>query len=242
MSSGIELLENTDASETEFTLLDNRNIVAPDGTEYVHLSDEDLITVFGSHTFIGKIKDEDETSSPFDGHISWDIGVYSCEGDPDLNIIMRFMPDSEWLAYYRKASLPDIEISPDNCIRFEFIGRKEINSGAWFTPGIKHMSCNDGIKGQDDIQAFLADVRSQESPEKAGLYDLVRKPDGSLENCYEYGIVYGYFKDEPNLALPFHVISYNSKAYSIDFGYYENSKETAHVLPKEWLQLLKTKE
>jgi len=205
-------------------------IIAPDGTEYVHLANEGFVTTFGSHVLFFKIEGED----PYLGHLDsmTETGLYSCEGDPDLSILMRIIPNNEWRAYYRKASLPKLDLSPDNCVRLELVGYREIFSSDWINPSIEHMSCGAGITEKNDIKAFLADVRSQKSPEEAGLYDLVRKPDGFFENCYMYGKVYGYFKDEPNLAVPFTVWSYDDKAYSIDLG------DRAYVLPVKWLPML----
>ncbi|MBQ8395763.1 MAG: hypothetical protein IJX54_02055, partial [Oscillospiraceae bacterium] len=62
------------------------------------------------------------------------------------------------------------------------------------------------------------------------------KPNGLLENCYGYGVVYGFFEEEPNLAVRLYVTSYNDLAYSIDFGFEE------YVLPEEWLERLKSNE
>ena len=206
--------------KAKFTLLDNGNIVAPDGTEYVHLANEGLVTTFGSHTLLGKVK----------GEVPWFIhkssrmitGMYSCEGDPELNVLMRIVPFNEWYVYYRKASLPPIDLSLDNCVRFGIVGRNP--------PGIEHMSCGEGIVG-DDVKAFLADVRSQLTPEEAGLRDLVK----------ELGIGaargYGYLANGPNLAIPFLVMFYDDLAYSISFA-----DERDYVLPEKWLHMLMAEE
>jgi len=211
----------------KFIELGNGNIVALDGTEYVHLANWGFVTAFGSHTLLGKLKGERRYLRHLGGKI--ETGMYSCEGDQDSEILMRILPDSEWYAYYRKAFLPALDLSPDNCVRFEIISEK------WITPGIEHMSCNEGIKG-DDVAAFLADVRSQQSPEEAGLYDLVRKPNGRFENCYRLS-GYGYFENEPNLAMQFSVTSYNDKAYSLGFAY-----EDEYVLPEKWFHMLMAEE
>ena len=223
-----------DKCDAKYTLLDNGNIVAPDGTEYAHLANEGFVTTFGARSFFGKVKGD--MRSPTHIAIGWKTGMYSCEGDPDLTILVRVVPNNEWLAYYRKVSLPALDLSPDNCVRFEFVAWKEIIASKWYSPGVEHMTCSDGIKGKKNIKAFLADVRSQKSPEEAGLYDLVIRPDGRYENCYLYGTVYGYFKGETNLAIPFSVWSFNDKAYSIDLG-----NEGAFVLPDIWLRKLAAK-
>ena len=72
----------------------------------------------------------------------------------------------------------------------------------------------------------------QQDTREAGLYDLIEKPDGTLENCYLYGVIYGFFEEEPNLALRMEVTSYNDMAYSI------NMDDNEYVLPPEWLQKL----
>ena len=92
------------------------------------------------------------------------------------------------------------------------------------------MTCNEGIVGSENIKTFLADIRSQKTAQEADLYNSVKTPVGTLENCYELGIIYGYFQDEPNLAIPFHVTSFNDKTYSIRF---EAGQE--YVLPEKWL-------
>ena len=71
---------------------------------------------------------------------------------------------------------------------------------------------------------------AKKTAKEAGLYDLVKAPDGRLENCYKMGKVYGCFKDEPNLAVSFSVTSFNDKAYSIRL---DNTYE--YVLPEKWL-------
>ena len=85
---------------------------------------------------------------------------------------------------------------------------------------------------KEEIEKFITDIRSQENPREAGLYDLIEKPDGMLENCYVYGVVLGTFAEEPNLYIKMQITSYNDLAYSIDFGDYD------YVLPKEWLERL----
>ena len=208
-----------------FTELENGNIVASDGTEYEHLAMEGLLEAFGSRTFLGKVKGE----KPYNSHLMVSAdrpsGLFSLEGYPNQDVLLRVYPDSEWYAFFRKTSLPALDRSIDNCVRFELI------PGKYFEPGIEHMTCGEGVKGEEEIKAFLAEVRSQKSPEEAKLYDLVRKPDGLYENCHIYP-GYGHFADEPFLAIPFHVTSYNDKAYSISLG------DAAYVLPEKWYRAL----
>ena len=223
-------LFNSKRPQAYFMINDTGTIIAPDSTEYIHLGNEGNIVTFGNCTFVGKIEGEKKLFVNLNYRI--ETGMYSCEGYPDYEILIRIIPDSQWVAYYRKASLPELDLSPDNCIRFEFIKWEDTHYGDSYTPDIAHMSCNEGISDNEGIKAFLEDVRSQKSPMEAGLYDLVRNTDGMLQNCYNYGIVYGYFKDEPNLAIPFYVTSYNDKAYSISIEGQE------YVLPEEWLTAL----
>ena len=115
----------------------------------------------------------------------------------------------------------------DNCIRLEFvpgIGNQEKAS--------IHVNCNGGIVDKSKITEFFANIRSQKSPREAGLYDFIKQPNGMLENCYVYGVVYGFFKDEPNLAIRMEITSYNDLAYTISIG------ESEYVLPELWLEEL----
>ncbi len=222
----IMLLLSSCNSSGKFTKTDEEHITAPDGTEYILLGYEGVISTFGSkNIFLGKIKGEKSSFVHLTSRIK--TGLYSIENDPDQDILIRSVPDNEWQAYYRKTSLPEIELTPDSCIRFELVTEG-------YQTNIKHLSCNEGIAEPDMLKAFLADIRSQKTAEEAGLYDLVKKPDGMLENCYEYGIVYGFFKEESHIAIPFHVTSFNDKAYSIRL---DDHKE--YVLPDKWFSELK---
>jgi hypothetical protein len=230
---------------SKYILLDNGNIVAPDGTEYIFLTIEGNIAVFGASTFIAKIKDEKPSLDQGGGIAK--TGMYSIEGDPELNILQRVEPDNQWTMYYRKATLPDIDLSAENCVRFELIGYKEVNNSGTHSPEFKHMSCNEGINDMETIKEFLSDMKNQKTRDEAGLYDLVKKPDGSFDNCYLYGTVYGFFINEANLAIPFDVTSYNDEAFSIFFAYnkFSDSKEyfdnNEIVLPDKWLDALQSK-
>ena len=53
-----------------------------------------------------------------------------------------------------------------------------------------------------------------------------------LENCYTYAVIYGFFEEEPNLAIRIDVTSYNDLAYSVCI---ENKE---YVLPNDWVQRL----
>ncbi len=215
-------------SNTELFKEEGYTIISPGGIKYVFLANEEesLVTTFGSRYFLGRIEGEKTSFCHLDAEMY--TGIYSCEKDPERRTLVRVVPDSEWLFYYRKASLPKLDLTPDNCIRFELI-----KDNPWI-PDIKHMTCNDGIVNPDDLKAFLADVRSQKTAEEAGLYNLVRKPDGTLDNHINY-VAFGYFKDEPNLAIKLYVSNFNNEAYSIEI----DGKE--YVLPEKWYKALSQK-
>ena len=143
------------------------------------------------------------------------------------NILIRYAPDSEWFSIYRNASLPSFDFSVDNCSRIELVFEN-----GYLENNIIHATCGDGITDKSEIDEFLSEIRSQQNPDEAGLYDLIRKPNGMLENCYVYAVVYGYFEDEPNLVTRMDITSYNDLAYSIMIECEE------YVLPVEWLEKL----
>ena len=220
-------------SAPEFVLLDNGNIADQNGIEYEYLAREGSIVTFGKKTFMGRIKGEKAYLEHLGGMFK--TGMYFSEGDIDLRILRRTLPDSEWTSFYRKASLPELDFSIDSVVRLELIRFKDVYAENGLAPGIEHLTCNEGIKTNDEIENFLEDVRNQQSPIEAGLYDLVKRPDGKLENCYGYGYVYGFVKDEPNLAIPLQVMSFDDKAYSIRI----EGKD--YVLPEKWLEALTAK-
>ncbi|MDR1232037.1 MAG: hypothetical protein LBK61_11650 [Spirochaetaceae bacterium] len=214
-----------------YTKLDNGNILASGGTGYAFFAREGIIETFGDHRFVGKIKREKSTLNHMGG--SRMTGMYSCEKDPELNMLYRIEPYSEWASYYRKTFLPEIDLSLENCIRLEFIHYKEMK---FFennhSPDIKHMFCDEGIRDFGDIRKFLFDIKKQKTVTEAGLYELIKKPDGYLENCYLLGYIYGYFKDEPNLAVSLTIWSFNDIAYSIELD------RRQYVFPEEWYSII----
>ena len=213
--------------EDTFTENKNGNIVSNLGVEYTHLANEGVLYYLGDLDFIGSIQGE-ETSQHLG--LSYQTGMFAIKDADNDNILIRRAPNNEWFSIYRKTSLPSFDFVVDNCIRFEFV------SGTVNTEDdTTHTTCDDGIVGASEIAAFLSDVRSQKDPREAGLYDLIKKPDGMLENCYVYGVVYGFFEEEPNLAVRMDITSYNDLAYSISI----DGKE--YVLPAEWLQKLENK-
>jgi len=210
--------------EDTFTENKNGNIVSNLGVEYTHLANEGVLYYLGDLDFIGSIQGE-ETSQHLG--LSYQTGMFAIKDADNDNILIRRAPNNEWFSIYRKTSLPSFDFAADNCIRFEFV------SGTVNTEDdATHTTCDDGIVGASEIAEFLSDVRSQKDPREAGLYDLIKKPDGMLENCYVYGVVYGFFEEEPNLALRMDITSYNDLAYSISI------EGEDYVLPAEWIQKL----
>ncbi len=191
-------------------------------TEYEFLAMEGTLFYFGELKFRGSVKGEDKILH----HLSslHRTGLYSIKNDDDHNILIRIYPDSEWFGIYRKASLPEFDFSIDNCVRLELIGGS-------FNDDIIHTTCGEGITDKAEIAEFLSDVRSQVADEDE-LFDLITKPNGMLENCYSNCAIYGFFEEEPNLAIRMQITSYNDLVYSISIGQEE------YVLPEEWLERL----
>ena len=213
--------------KTVFTENENGNIVSPSGTEYGHLANEEFSSLYylGDLEFQGSVEGEEKTSQHLG--LSYQTGLFSIKNAETDNILIRHLPNNEWFAVYRKTSLPTFDFSVDNCIRLELVS----GSGNISDDGI-HATCGDGITDKSEIAEFLYDVRSQKDPHEAGLYELVTKPDGWYENCYVYAVIYGFFEDEPNLAVRMNVTSFNDLAYSVSI------EEKEYVLPEEWLEKL----
>ena len=201
-------------------------IISSSGEEYAFLCNEGALVYLGEISHEGHIHGEKTILRHMSSLIL--TGMYSVESATD-DIMVRVYPDSEWYAIYRKASLPEFDMTIDNCIRLEFVDEG-------YPRDASHLTCGKGITDPEVISEFLTDIRSQPDPDEAGLYDMITKPNGLLENCYGYGVVYGFFEEEPNLAVRLYVTSYNDLAYSIDFGFEE------YVLPEEWLERLKSNE
>ena len=211
--------------ETVFTKTENGNLISASGIEYAFLANEDTLYYLGNLEFAGSVYGEENTSTHLG--VPYQTGMFAIDGAGTDNILIRYFPDDEWFAVYRKTSLSDFKISTDNCIRFEFIPGMGLPDESAI-----HISCGNGITDPFEISTFLSEIRMQQDPREAGLYDLIEKPDGTLENCYLYGVIYGFFEEEPNLALRMEVTSYNDMAYSI------NMDDNEYVLPPEWLQKL----
>lgn len=219
----------SESEEYAFTKGEGMNVVSLSGEEYEFLAMETELSYIdnGELKFEGSIKDEEKTLRHLG--LSTPTGLYSINGDKTHNILIRIFPDNEWYGVYRKCSLPPFDFSIDNCSRLELIfDRGDIAVNA------KHLTCGRGMTDRAEIAEFLADVRSQKDPKEAGLYDLVRRPEGTLD--YDsYKCIYGYFEEEPKLVIHMRVNSYNiktGKAYSVRIG------DKEYVLPKEWIEKL----
>ena len=210
------------ADNNTFTVLENGNILSPEGVEYSFLANEGILYYIGDLEFLGSIHGEPEYSK----HIGYyQTGMFAIQNAANDHILIRRSPNSEWFAIYRKASLPEFDYSVDNCQRLSFV------------PGFvfPDKDFRDLIKGSitdpTQIASFLSTVRAQPDPRDAGLYELIKKPDGFLENCYLYGIVYAFFEEEPDLVVKMDIFSFNDLAYSIEI------EGNEYVLPQHLLEM-----
>lgn len=208
-----------------FTKTEDGRLISPSGTEYVHLANEGFLYYFGDLTFLGGVEGETKESQHLG--FSYQTGLFSISTDESHNILVRRSPNNEWFSIYRKATLAPFDYSVDNCVRLEFV----IEDG-YLERDEAHMTCGSGLTNKTEIATFLTAVRAQQNPRDAGLYDMITKPDGMLRNCYVYGVVYGFFEEEPNIVVRMVITSYNDLAYSIQIEGQE------YVLPDEWLQRL----
>ncbi len=206
-----------------FTNGENGNLISSSGVEYSQLANEGILYYFGELEFQGTVKGEEKVSQ-HEG-VPYKTGMFAIKGDRTQNILIRYSANNEWFSIYRKSSLPVFDFSADNCVRLELV------SGIGNTEEDQiHATCGDGISDPEIIAEFLSDIRSQQDPREAGLYDMITKPDGMLENCYTYAVIYGFFDEEPNLAIQMTVTSYNDLAYSV------NIEGKEYVLPAQWLE------
>ena len=210
-----------------FTAPESGILVSASGTEYRFLANEGALYYLGELEFIGGVQGEKSYSQHLG--LTYQTGLYGVKGRGNDNILIRLLPDNEWFSIYRKASLPEFVFSADNCVRLEFVKGTQYDAG-----DVIHKSCGEGITAKTEIAAFLSDVRSQPDPRDAGLYEQITKADGTLENCYIYGWICGFFEEEPELVIRMAVTSFNDNAYSVSIG------EKEYVLPEKWLQMLQT--
>lgn len=198
-----------------FTETENKTIVANDGTEYTFVGFEGRVSCFGEWDFIGHVEGEKKSFVHLTSKIK--TGMYSVNGKQD--VLVRYFPDNEFSAIYVKSDLLKTEITLDNCIRFEFV------KGSLFDKDETALS----KKGITECEQFLNEIKNGQKARDAGLYDLVKQPNGMLKNCYVYGYVCGIIQEDINIVIPLRVMSFDDKAYSIEIDGIE------YVLQKEWL-------
>ena len=209
------------SNNVEFTEVENKTIVATDGTEYTFVGNEGRVWCFGEWEFIGHVKGEKKTFVHLTNKIK--TGMYSVNNSQD--VLVRYFPDNEFSAVYVKSELLKTEVSLDNCIRFEFV------KGSLFNDKITTIS----NKGITECEQFLNEIKNGQRAKDAGLYDLVKQPDGMLKNCYIYGYVCGVIQEDINIVIPLEVMSFDDKAYSIKID------DIEYVLPQEWIDKLMNK-
>lgn len=203
-----------------FRETENKTVVSNDGAEYTFVGNEGIVWCFGEWEFIGHVKGEKKTFVHLDGKIK--TGMYSVNVSQD--VLGRYLPDNEFAAIYVKSDLLNTEIALDNCIRFEFV------KGSVFNNAETTIS----KKGITECEQFLNEIKSGQKAKEAGLYDLVKQPDGMLKNCYVYGYVCGVIQEDINIVIPMQVVSFDDKAYSIKVD------DVEYVLSEEWLDKLIT--
>ncbi|MBO5271000.1 MAG: hypothetical protein J6B77_09455 [Clostridia bacterium] len=206
------------ANKVEFTETEDKTIVAIDGTEYTFIGYEGRVWCFGEWEFIGHVKGEKKNFVHLTNEIK--TGMYSVEGSQD--VLVRYFPDNEFTAMYVKSELLKTEVTLDNCIRFEFV------KGLLYNGDETTISKN----GITECEEFLNEIKSGQTAKDAGLYDLVKQPNGMLENCYVYGYVCGVIQEDLNLVIPLQVMSFDDKAYSIRIN------DIDYVLTQEWIDKL----
>ena len=149
--------------------------------------------------------------------------MYSVNDSQD--VLVRYFPDNEVAAIYVKSDLLRTEVAIDNCVRFEFVKGSLSNDEETTISN----------KGITECEKFLNEIIGGQKAEDAGLYDLVKQPDGMLKNCYVYGYVCGVLQEDVNFVIPLEVMSFDDKAYSIRID------DVEYVLPQEWIDKLITK-
>ena len=212
------ILSFSACNNVEFTKGENKAVISNDGTEYIFVGFEGDVFSFGESDFIGHIAGEKKEFVHLLSKTK--TGMYSVNGKKD--VLVRYYPDNEFSAIYLKSDLLKTEITLDNCIRFGFV------KGSLFNKDETALSKN----GITECEQFLNEIKSGQTAKEAGLYDLIKQPDGMLKNCYVYGYVCGVIQEDINIVFPLEVMSFDDKAYSIKIDNQE------YVLPKEWLDKL----
>ena len=204
--------------KVKFTETEDKTIVTIDGTEYTFVGNEGRVWCFGEWEFIGHVKGEKKTFIHLSDMVK--TGMYSVNGSQD--VLARYFPDNEFAAMYVKSELLKTEVTLDNCIRFNFA------KGPLFN-GNETIISKTGITECED---FLNEIKSGQKAKDAGVYDLVKQPDGTLKNCYVYGYACGVIQDDVNIVIPLQVMSFDDKAYSITID------DIEYVLTQEWVDKL----
>lgn len=204
-------------SNVAFTETENETIVTADGTEYTFVGNEGSVWCFGEWEFIGHVKGEKKTFVHLASKIK--TGMYSVNGSQD--VLVRYFPNNEFAAIYVKSELLRTEVDLHNCIRFEFVKGSLFNKDTTISK-----------KGVTECEQFLSAIKSGQKAKDAGLYDLVKQPDGMYKNCYVYGYVCGVIQEDINIVIPLEVTSFDDKAYSIEID------DIEYVLPQGWLDRL----
>lgn len=211
--------KNESSADGAFTEIENQTIRAKDGTEYTFVGIEGVeVWCFGEQEFLYHI--EGEKKEFFHLYQTIKTGMYSVNGSQD--VLVRYHPNNEFASVYVKSELLKSKIALENCIRFEFVDKSYLN----------HEEIRNSGRGITDCIQFLDDVRNGQTVEEAGLYDLVRQPNGMFKNCYVYGYVCGVVQEDINVVIPLEVRSFDDKAYSIILD------DAEYVLSKKWLDKL----
>ena len=205
-------------NNVELTETENNTIVTTDGTEYTFVGYEGRVWSFGEWEFIGHVKGEKETFIHLSNIVK--TGMYSVNSSQD--VLTRYFPDNEFAAIYVKSELLKTEVTLDNCIRFDFVKGLLVNNEETIISKTGITECED----------FLNEIKSGQKAKDAGLYDLVKQPDGMLKNCYVYGYACGVIQDDVNIVIPLQVMSFDDKAYSITID------DIEYVLTQEWVDKL----
>lgn len=208
------------SNNVEFTETENKTIVSTDGTEYTFVGYEGRLWCFGEQEFVGHVKGEKKTFV----HLTNKIKTGMCSVNDSQDVLVRCFPDNELTAIYVNSELLKKEVTLDNCIRFEFV------KGSLFNDKKTTLS----KKGITECEQFLDEIKNGQKAKDAGLYDLVKQPDGMLKNCYVYGYVCGVIQENINIVIPLKVMSFDDKAYSIRID------DIEYVLTQEWVDKLIT--
>ena len=209
-------------SDVRFTADDDGKVISTYynyGTEYVSVGVEGRVWCFGEQEFVGHIEGEKTSFT----HLGLEIktGMYSVDGNQD--VMVRYFPDNEFASIYVKKDLLRTEVSLDNCTKLGFV--KDIYDAETAVAGNLITEC----------EQFLNEIKGGQRAKEAGLYDLVRQPNGMLKNCYVYGYICGVIQDDVNIVIPMTVTSFDDKAYSVTID------DVEYVLQQKWLDIFEKK-